>query len=259
MSIDINSIALCVRQIIMPKDTIVFSIKTEEGTKVFESPKLASEIKCPKCGCEYGFLHVKERCWICANLCYSTKKEAFKLTIKSIESFGVPEILKNAKFENCRQSKSVLDSIKKYSEKFKGFLIFKGSFGTGKSYAASALLEEYRRGGGISARFLNLVDLYENWKECIQGNLSEKELVEPFKDCELLVLDDVGTRAPTSAFLDFFYLLLDKRCSNKNCGTILTTNLENQELQQTYGSRILSRIGSGITIKFMGDDRRQSY
>ena len=254
MNENINS---CLSMSIMPKDTIVFSIFTPSGLIKFDQPKLASEVKCPNCGCADGILNLSERSWHCSKACFSSKKKEFKLNIESTKLFGVPDNLVAIPISSCIQSKTTKDFMIKFSLHPSGFVVFSGSFGTGKTYSACAMLEHFRSNGGTSGRFINLVDLYEKWKECTLERSNERNLIEPFIDVEFLVLDDLGTRAPSPSFLDFIYLILDKRINNRKTGTILTTNLSNNELLQIYGGRILSRIGSGINVRFAGEDRRK--
>jgi DNA replication protein DnaC len=243
---------------VMPKDTIVLAIMTKNGVQVFDSPKLASEVACPNCGCKDGILNVSGRIWYCSDVCWKMKRDKKAFSISSTLQFGVPELYKDASVETCKQPKQLLDFLESFGKKPYGFLTFFGNMGSGKTFASCALLESYRANGGLTGRFLNLADLYANWKEAVAGNVSERTVVAPFADSELLILDDFGTRAPSEPFLDLLYLMIEKRSLSPRVGTVITTNLSNEELKKVYGARILSRIGAGIPIKFTGNDRRKN-
>jgi len=160
--------------------------------------------------------------------------------------------------------------ILSYASNPKGFLLFSGPNGRGKSFASEAIFKDfsyyeiphphletikgYDRDLGW---FINQHDLNELFVHC-EGQT--KDLSKMAKECKLLVLDDLGTRPPTQAFLDFLYGVIDFRHKNKeNLATIITTNLNSNEMRQSFGDAILSRAGSGQIIKMEGPmypDRR---
>ncbi len=77
------------------------------------------------------------------------------------------------------------------------------------------------------------------------------------KQTKLLVLDDLGTKTPSDTFGDFLYGLIDHRWNFKSTlGTIITTNMNGKITRERFGDAILSRIASGINIRFEGEDRR---
>ena len=74
---------------------------------------------------------------------------------------------------------------------------------------------------------------------------------------KLLVLDDIGTRKPSDAFMDFLYAVVDYRYENREkCGTIVTTNLNAATMRQSFGDAFVSRAASGKIFRFEGKDRR---
>lgn len=136
-----------------------------------------------------------------------------------------------------------------------------GANGAGKSFVAEAIYELHTpfklpNYDKDIAYFISQADLNEKWlDEKTQG--SSKELSDRLKGTKLLVLDDLGTRIPSDAFLDFLFALIDHRWRSRDTlGTIITTNLIAQEVRTKFGDAILSRIASGIIIRFDGEDRR---
>ena len=248
--------------------SIVLKIMTNEGAKELDTPCVAGDMRCPKCGTKDGYYLPIEKLWTCGNSeCHLENYDLFakknlvkenfyasyQLKAESIEDFGVPDELKNACFEKCDKTPELIESMKLYIQNSSGFFTILGASGRGKSYASCAMLEEYRKSGRIGARFVNIPEFFSQWKEYLTGNMQVNTLLAPFLDCPLLVLDDLGTKEPSQSFLELILLLIDKR---KKLGTIITSNLQVGELKTCLGDRILSRIGNGKMIQFSGTDRR---
>lgn len=154
----------------------------------------------------------------------------------------------------------LMQKVYEFAKKPIGFFLISGPNGTGKSFIAEALyytqtpfkLPQYDSDLAI---FITQADLNEEWKQ--NSMESPVFLSSKYKNTKLLVLDDLGTRKPTDAFLDFLYLILDHRYKNRhNLGTIITTNRNAREFQEIFGDAILSRVGSGFKYRLEGNDRR---
>lgn len=79
-------------------------------------------------------------------------------------------------------------------------------------------------------------------------------------NADLLIIDDLGTESPSAAKYTELLTLLDYR-SGKNiktrCRTIISTNLDPQDLHKVYSERIVSRILGEFDILILhGDDIR---
>lgn len=74
--------------------------------------------------------------------------------------------------------------------------------------------------------------------------------------CDLLLLDDLGTEFYTSFTQPAIYNLLNTRI-NRQLPTIINTNLTQQQLEEKYGQRVLSRLfGHAARLRFAGKDYR---
>lgn len=147
--------------------------------------------------------------------------------------------------------------IKKYYDNPLGFLMLAGPNGTGKSFVARVIYHK------ISpfilpyyntdvAFFINQSELNYKW-----SNFDLKTLTEIVMEVPLLVIDDIGTRIPTDAFMDFLYRIVDHRWNYRNkLGTIITTNLNSKVMREQFGDAFTSRVASGICIRIEGNDRR---
>lgn len=226
-------------------------------------PTVYAEISCPMCGRREGYRvcdgNIKDFCgWSCHEEgCISAHAKAtvYQHRKPTLSQCGVPESLIDAHFEDMQQSLEVSEQLKKFCESYRGFLLMPGSSGTGKSYASVCCMERYLE-KKEDCRFVNVADLFVTWLGLKQNHQSELGLLEKYGECEFLVLDDLGTRAPSEAFLDFIYLLVNKRAGKTSVGTIISTNLNREESSKKLGDAIVSRISSGMIVKFTGKDRR---
>lgn len=154
-----------------------------------------------------------------------------------------------------------MEKIMTFAKNPKGFLLLAGANGTGKSFAAQAIYEVHATFklpyyDMEEAFFINQSDLNERWLQSKQENGSS-DLSSRLKQTKLLVLDDLGTKTPSDAFGDFLYGLIDYRWNQRSTlGTIITTNMTGKITRERFGDAILSRIASGIQIRFDGEDRR---
>jgi DNA replication protein DnaC len=172
--------------------------------------------------------------------------------------FEVPLDCNNACFQNSDQSAKRKNFLSAWARKPEGFLLFQGGTGRGKTYTACAVLDSYRKTGKSSARFVNVSDLYIKWKDCFTSQVSEMQLIDRLIDQEILIVDDLGQRTPSEGFMEFLYIVLNKRSNNQH-GTIVITNLSSTSLQVKFGDAIFSRVCSGEIIVFEGPDKRNKY
>ena len=75
-------------------------------------------------------------------------------------------------------------------------------------------------------------------------------------DCDLMILDDLGTEMVSSISTSALYTLLNTRLVNGN-KIIISTNCSDEELQKKYTPQIYSRIkGEFLRLPFVGRDIR---
>ncbi len=159
------------------------------------------------------------------------------------------------------KSPEQMEKIMSFAKNPKGFLVLAGANGTGKTFIAQVIYEMYSTFKLPSydmdeAFFTNQADLNERWLRA-RSEESSLELCQRLKETKLFVLDDMGTRAPSEAFGEFLYSIIDYRYNFRNTlGTIITTNMTGKIVRERFGDAILSRIASGIQIRFEGEDRR---
>lgn len=154
----------------------------------------------------------------------------------------------------------LMERVYEFAKNPIGYFLLSGTNGNGKSYIAETLyysktdyvLPAYDSDKAI---FITQAELNQEWNE--KQKESPVFLSAKYKNVELLIVDDLGTRAPSSAFCDFLYLIFDYRWKNRDrLGTIITTNKSAMQIANDFGDAILSRIASGFTFRLEGRDRR---
>lgn len=236
------------------------------GLLPLDSPTQARSLICYGCRGQIGYFNLAWDAWCCRNEgCWGPvpKSEASVVfrppteRILGLADLGVPEKYQNCCLRDCYQTPHKIEHFREWAKKPRGFLIFSGNSGSGKTFSAYAILHEYLQNKKNDARFFNVADLYFEYRAEISERGSASNLIAKFSDCGFLLMDDLGQRTPTDAYLEFLYVLINKRYET-NKATIITTNLNGEGLEKKLGEAITSRILSGQNHYFDGKDRRLS-
>lgn len=138
--------------------------------------------------------------------------------------------------------------------------LFRGSTGLGKTFLA-ACIAKVVSGNGHSVVYDTAVSVMDAFEACKfdRGGENAEETsahVRRCMDCELLILDDLGTEMTTSFTQSALYTLLNARLLNGG-KTIVTTNLTPLEIEKRYTPQIVSRLkGDYMLLNFVGSDIR---
>lgn len=82
------------------------------------------------------------------------------------------------------------------------------------------------------------------------------DLCEDLYGCDLLIIDDLGTETTNSFITSQLFSCLNERYLRSKA-TLISTNLNLEELRDRYSDRIFSRITSSFTLcKLTGRDIR---
>ena len=135
-------------------------------------------------------------------------------------------------------------------------LFLYGDTGIGKTFLSNCIARELLDSGHSVIYFTasQLFDIFE--KDVFKKDNSSGAARQNIYDCDLLILDDLGTEVLNSFTSSQLYLCLNERILRKR-STIISTNLSIGQLADLYSERTFSRISSCYTmIKLFGDDIR---
>ena len=158
----------------------------------------------------------------------------------------------------------VYRSCKRYAEEFKpgksGNLLLTGDPGLGKTFLSAAIAREVS-GEGWSVVYDTAAHIFDRF-EAVKFGRDERaeEDVARIMDCDLLILDDLGTEMTTAFVQSALYQIINGRILERK-PTILSTNLKvderNNEIAKRYSPQIASRIeGEYQIMPFFGKDIR---
>lgn len=250
-----------------------------------ELSKINSIPKCEYCGKEkmeknvgYKNTHM---IWVSQCDCYdrSYKREKLKDKGESLKSDIkrrkgiVGERFYNKTFSNFKKELNIkaynecLSYVRNLEENLKQGkgLFITGNVGSGKTHLLAAIIDwiarmTTRRAYRVWIIFITSVDLLALIKYTFdrknKDDNNTEELMSKLEDCDLLIIDDLGTEKTTDWASELFYKIIDSRYSNLK-STIITANLTDQELKEKLSERLISRIYEMCKgIKLTGKDYR---
>ena len=157
------------------------------------------------------------------------------------------------------QMQKILSYCKNYAntfEKHSQSLFMKGNTGLGKTHLSLSIANEViKKGFGvIYVSAPAIVSKLEN--ERFSHNKETTTTEETLINCDLLIIDDLGTEFVTQYTTSAIYNIFNSRLL-ANKPIIINTNLSLQELEKLYSQRFVSRIvGQAKRLDFFGKDIR---
>jgi len=126
-----------------------------------------------------------------------------------------------------------------FAEKPKGWLVFIGGYGAGKTHLAAAIAN-YRTGLGDPPLFVMVPDLLDHLRATFspKSDVSYDRRFDEIRTASLLVLDDLGTQSMTPWVREKLYQLFNYRY-NAELPTVITTADALDEMDARIRSRLL--------------------
>ena len=147
-----------------------------------------------------------------------------------------------------------------YAENFKPGasrnLLFIGNTGLGKTHLSTAIAKKVIE-GGCDVVYDTAQNIFADFEiEHFSRNRDEEDRTSRYFDCDLLIIDDLGSEMSNQFTVSVLYLLINTRL-NRGLSTMISTNLNQKELRERYWDRITSRLfGEYRILLFLGTDVR---
>ena len=137
-----------------------------------------------------------------------------------------------------------------------GNLLFSGNTGLGKTFL-SACIARTVADQGYSVVYESAGHLFSALEKArFEASDENRRAAAKYNECDLLIVDDLGTELPGQFVTAALYSLINDRLL-ENKPTIISTNLNVDELARRYNPQIASRLrGSYKRVAFVGDDIR---
>lgn len=137
-----------------------------------------------------------------------------------------------------------------------GNLLFVGGTGLGKTFL-SACIARAVADRGYSVVYETASHLFAKLEQAkFSPNEENRREAAKFTDCDLLIIDDLGTEMPGQFVTAALYSLLNDRIL-MNKPMVISTNLNVDEMARRYSPQIASRLHGGFQrLTFVGEDIR---
>lgn len=232
------------------------ALLTQSG---FPTDYLDPVYDCPACQ-DTGFQDgVRCRCFEqkVINLLYAQSNLEELLSTENFGSLSYEyypeEDLKNFK----KAVETSLSFIKNFGKEPQN-LLFYGEVGTGKTFLSNCIAHELL-GQGYSVIYFSATGLFNLLSKYSFDANSKEMLYKTYEDlynCDLVIVDDLGTEMSNSFTNSQFFTFLNERQLRQKA-VIISTNLSLEDLKNRYSERIVSRLTGSFTFrKITGPDIR---
>ena len=213
---------------------------------------------CEKCG-DTGYIDGK--------MCECMKRE---LVMAGYESSGLGRLIATQSFENFsldyyktgganyKNMELYFTSLRSFangfsSDTYKNFLLVGGT-GLGKTHLSTAVAKTVIE-RGFDVLYVSAIDMFADFEQKQFG--SGEDNTRRYFDCDLLIIDDLGTELTNQFTVSCLYNVINSRINTAR-STFINTNLSKKEIETKYAERITSRLfGEYYPLVFTGIDIRK--
>ena len=216
--------------------------------------------------------YVSNKMCDCLETLYKTEKRAslsslLKVGNETFESFNLSYYsdtpAQDTDISPRQNMEMIYEACLQYARKFGDNsmnLFFNGAPGLGKTFLSACIARVvsdkdfsvvYEVAGSIFSR-------YEDLRFSKSDDLEKtREDINRYLECDLLIIDDLGTELTTAVTVEALYTVVNTRLIT-NRKTIVNSNLTTDELRNRYSEQIASRLeGEYQVLTFYGDDIRK--
>lgn len=213
--------------------------------------------RCEACG-DTGFIGTK--------MCRCMRQE---LVMAGYESSGIGRLMQTQSFDSFtldyypaadRQGMEAnLRTLREFAANFaarcgENYLLI-GTTGLGKTHLSTSVARLVID-GGFDVVYDTAQGIFSAFEAAQFGRDAEAGETK-YLQCELLIMDDLGTELTNNFTVSCLYNIINTRLNN-NLSTIINTNLTHGELRARYADRITSRLfGEFRPLMFTGNDVRR--
>lgn len=233
----------------------------------FPADYLEPVYECPDCK-DTGYIKGQKcHCFkkAVSRLLYSQSNLSGILSLENFDTFSVDYYSKN--FIDPKSGRSARDIIEDAFLTCKEFvrtfgkehknLFFYGDVGVGKTFLSNCIARDLME-SGFSVLYFSAPALFNTLAQYTfdKNNIDAQNMYEFIYDCDLLIIDDLGTEYTNSFVSSQFFSCINERLLSRR-STVISTNLSLDSLADLYTERAFSRITSNyIMLKLIGDDIR---
>lgn len=202
----------------------------------------------------YTCVDCKDTGYIDGKKCKCLKQEIIRLCYaqSNIEELLLLENFDNLSYEYYNDSE--IEVMRQIVSECKGFvrdfdttysnILFYGNVGVGKTYLTNCIAKELLD-SGHSVIYFSAFQLFDTLAKYVfhasdsDGDVSK--IHDDIFNCDLLIIDDLGTETTNSFVSSQLFLILNER-NNRKKSTIISTNLSLDIIAEKYSERNFSRI-----------------
>lgn len=222
---------------------------------------------CPNC---------KDTGWIKSTMCdclkqlcteEQTKKLSSLLDLngQSFQTFRL-DYYGSSYSNDCKQMSMVLNACRQYADKFSSFavknLFLTGAPGLGKTFLSACIAREVTE-KGYSVVYDTAINIFAQFEDArFLRSPEAAENTKRYLNCDLLILDDLGSELNTPFVHSALYNLINRRLVGGK-HTVISTNFQLSQISSFYNPQTASRIaGEYQVLEFVGTDirlKKQQY
>ena len=234
------------------------------AAEYFEEGYLDDSPLCDRCGGS-GYLGT-QMCECLAELCRQEQKKEISILSGGKEHFAqfrldyYPDRIDPTLGVNIRSvMEKTFQSCKRYALTFSeksGNLLFSGDTGLGKTFLSACIARTVAE-RGYSVVYESAGNLFTKLERAkFSNDEAARAEVKKYSDCDLLIIDDLGTEMPGQFTTAALYSLVNERLLAAK-PMIISTNLNVEDFSRRYSPQIASRLrGSFQRQTFLGEDIR---